>query len=137
LTGYLSWLEPFCSDAILQCLTGLRCLIINFIFYELARPGDHINLLVSILDNVRSTTLTKLCLELQTPSIDHPRFTGWRRIGKVLQQSRFSQLTELVFLFQPWQAGHPVERVEQWIRKDLSALEERGISISVRLHTST
>jgi hypothetical protein len=99
--------------------------------------GDHLDFLVPILDNVRSSTLTKLCLELWTPSIDHPRFTEWHRIGKVLQQSRFSQLTELVFLFQPCHAGHPVERVEQWIREDLSALEEHGISISIGLHTST
>jgi len=98
--------------------------------------GDHINVLVPILDNVRSSTLTKLCLELWTPPIGDHRFTDLHRIEKVLQQSRFSQLTELVFLFQPQgRAGHPVERVEQWIREDLSALKERGISISIGLHT--
>jgi len=127
----------FCSNANLQCLTHLRCLIIDFIFCEaLVHVGDRIDFLVPILDNVRSSMLTKLCFELPMPSIDHHHFTQWHRIGNVLQQRRFSQLTELVVLFQPQQAGHSMGRVEQWIRGDLSALEERGISIGVGLHTS-
>jgi len=55
-----------------------------------------------------------------------PCLTEWHRIGELLQQSRFSQLTEVVFKLEHDDV-EPCEHVEKWVREDLYMLEERGI----------
>ena len=114
--------EGFCASARLHCLTGFQRLSLDTRFYGPGFSDLHIKLLASILNIIPSSTLKKLVLEIPTPPIE-PRFAGWRQIGEVLQQPRFSQLTELVFI----PTTEPYEHFERWIREDLRALEERGI----------
>ena len=121
----------FCDDARLECLTGLRYLTINTGYYtgyySQRFSARHIKLLVSILEKIPSSTLQKLHIEIPTPSSTMPRMSRWHRIGEVLQQRGFPQLTELVFI----PSLKPCEYFERWIREDLHVLDERGI-LSVR-----
>jgi len=71
--------------------------------------------------------LRKLCFGFPIPIIS-PHTTRWRPIGEVLQQSRFSHLTELVFQIRMSASGLPLRPiVEEGIRDDLRELHDRGI----------
>jgi hypothetical protein len=121
-------LVTFCHIANLQCLTGLQRLSIDNTLSQPDFSTDSIKLLAWILDKIPSLTLKYIHFGLCTSSI---LSSGWHQIGKVLQQSRFSQLTELVFSSSEWTSGYVNER----IRKDLSVLEERGIvSFRPKIH---
>jgi hypothetical protein len=116
----------FCDGARLECLTGLQCLTIDARYlYGSQFSSCHIKLFASILEKIPST-LKKIRFRFPT-SPTSPRLEGWYRIGEILQQRRFSQLTELVF--SPTQPYY--DHVEKWIREDLSAFEKRGV-LSVR-----
>jgi len=88
---------------------------------------DHIQLLASILDKIPSPTLKNIHFGFNITCSTLPS-RGWDQIGEVLQQSRFSQLTELVFS----SFGRTSDYIKERIREDLSALEERGIDIAFR-----
>jgi len=122
LTHILFLSEKFCDNARLESLTGLQCLTL----YHIEFSTHHIELLGLILERIPSQTLKRLRFELFV----HPessRTKGWHRIGEVLQQKRFSHLTEVVFMLGGVRSYGPIEPVEKWIREDLHMLEERGI----------
>ena len=61
-----------------------------------------------------------------------PPINEWPRIGEVLQQKRFSHLTEVVFVLEVDDRDDGnlyihIGHVEKWIREGLHMLEERGI----------
>src|ERR1700722_5209869 len=123
-TSPVSCIDGFPSgtfyNANLQCLTGLQCLTIDFGSNPLGFHSKHVEPLASILHKVSSSTLTKLCfgVPMLPPS---PYIKEWYRIGEILQQRKFSRLTELVLQFH-----HPRGRTVGWgwIREPFRALEE-------------
>ena len=115
--------DVFCLSASLQCLTGLQCLSIENTGPDFGFSRDHIQVLASILDKIPSLTLKNIHFGFNARCSTLPS-RGWHQIGKVLQQSRFSQLAEVVFSFH--ESGSR-NGTEEWIRSDLPALEERGI----------
>jgi len=120
-----------CKNANLQCLTGLQGLYLDIGFCRSSASSHHIKLLASILEEIPSSTLTTLYFDIPTPSTLLPRIREWHQIGKVLQEERFSQLTELVFIIKEQPFGRPRWLLERWIREDLYMFEEHGI-LSVR-----
>jgi hypothetical protein len=129
LTHILFLSELFCNYARLKSLTGLQCLTLGN-SYRLEFSTHHIELFALILEKIPSQTLKRLRFEFIGP-LESPRIKGWHRIGEVLQQRRFSHLTEVVFMLDVdndnERAYGPIEHVEKWIREDLHMLEERGI----------
>jgi hypothetical protein len=122
----LSSPEKFCNDANVQCLTGLRSLSLEL---RPTHSSNQIELFASILQKISSSNITKLVLGIPTPT-DRSRL-GWHQVEEVLQGSKFSRLTEFRVQFSvPYSMDVPVE---EWIRKDLPVLEERGILRLVRL----
>jgi hypothetical protein len=109
----------------LQCLTGLEYFSIDNAFSQSNFSSDHVKLLASILDKIPSSTLKTIDFGIYPIPPPSPPIKEWHRIGEVLQQSRFSHLTELVFSLHTSERGNG--HLEESIRGDLRALEERGI----------
>jgi hypothetical protein len=129
LTHILFPSEHFRDQARLQSLTGLQSLTLDN-SHDLKFSTHHIDLLVPILEEIPSHTIKRLRFDLFIP-LESPRIIGWHRIGEVLQQKRFSHLTEVVFVLDvdndEGRSYGPIDHVEKWIREDLHMLEERGI----------
>ena len=109
----------------MQCLTGLQYFSLDNAFSGSNLSSDYVKLLASILDKIPSSTLKTIYFGIDPippPSIP---VKEWHRIGEVLQQSRFSHLTELVFSLHTYERGSG--HLEVAIRGDLRALDERGI----------
>jgi len=114
-----------CDDARWQCLTGLQCLTIHTTHVQ-SFLTHHIELLASILQKIPSSTIKELCIEIPSLLITL-RIPEWHRIGEVLEQRRFPQLTHVVLKLPPNADGVPRGPGEKWLRESLYMLEERGI----------
>src|ERR1700722_9015390 len=131
LTHLLFLSAAFCDNAGIQSLTGLRCLTIDTHHYILASIL-YIELLASILGKLPSPTLKRLRFDVSIPVLGSFRIKEWHRIGEVLQQKKFSHLTEVAFVLDfdtidGESYGGPIWHVEKLIRESLPRLEERGI----------
>src|SRR5271170_4899559 len=118
---FFHYVASFCHGAKLQYLTGLRSLTIDLAMSGTSMSSYEIELLASTLDQIPSSILTRVRLLIPCPGPS----LHIGRVGEVLQQGRFSQLTDVEILV-CW-APRPSERLEECIRRDLHVLEERGI----------
>ena len=106
----------------MKCLTGLQRLTIDADPYGSQFSTHEIKLLALILEKIPCSNVKRLCFEI--PALPtSPRLEEWHRIGEVLQQRGFPQLTELIFS----PRTKPYEHIEKWIREELYMLKERRI----------
>jgi len=117
------------NGANFQCLTGLQRLSINILHHNPLYYREHIKHLALILDKIPSLVLKKISfvIPILPPT---PSRVRWHLMANVLQQSRFSQLTEIVFQFIGYDESS-YGYAKAWILEDLAPLDERGI-LSVR-----
>ena len=116
----------FRDYANIQCLTGLRSLSLHL---RSTKSSNDIEAFISILEKISASTITKLCFGIRITSDSFRQ--GWHRFGTVLQESKFSRLTELRLRLNVSQSVKVP--VEEWIKEDLIALETRGI-LRIRRH---